>query len=119
MANNSFNCGLEAALAVIGGKWKPLVLFNLAQNVHRYGELKRAIGGVTDKVLIQQLKELERDEIIARVDFQEIPPKVEYSLTPFGRSLATALGGLCAWGAEHMQTVERISERRTAALSQP
>ncbi|WP_106803839.1 helix-turn-helix domain-containing protein [Pseudomonas sp. S5D5] len=118
MANNSFNCGLEAALAVIGGKWKPLVLFNLAQNVHRYGELKRAIGGVTDKVLIQQLKELERDEIIARVDFQEIPPKVEYSLTPFGRSLATALGGLCAWGTEHMQTVERISERRTAALSQ-
>ena len=60
MANNSFNCGLEAALAVIGGKWKPLVLFNLAQNVHRYGELRRAIGGVTDKVLIQQLKELER-----------------------------------------------------------
>jgi DNA-binding HxlR family transcriptional regulator len=118
MANNSFNCGLEAALAVIGGKWKPLVLFNLAQNVHRYGELKRAIGGVTDKVLIQQLKELERDEIIARVDFQEIPPKVEYSLTPFGRSLATALSGLCAWGTEHMQTVERISERRTAALSQ-
>ncbi|WP_282396553.1 helix-turn-helix domain-containing protein [Pseudomonas sp. PS01298] len=118
MANNSFNCGLEAALAVIGGKWKPLVLFNLAQNVHRYGELKRAIGGVTDKVLIQQLKELERDEIIARVDFQEIPPKVEYSLTPFGRSLATALGGLCAWGTEHMQTVERISERRTTALSQ-
>lgn len=118
MANNSFNCGLEAVLAVIGGKWKPLVLFNLAQNVHRYGELKRAIGGVTDKVLIQQLKELERDEIIARVDFQEIPPKVEYSLTPFGCSLATALGGLCAWGTEHMQTVERISERRTAALSQ-
>lgn len=86
MANNSFNCGLEAALAVIGGKWKPLVLFNLAQNVHRYGELRRAVGGVTDKVLIQQLKELERDEIIERVDFHEIPPKVEYSLTPFGQS---------------------------------
>jgi DNA-binding HxlR family transcriptional regulator len=117
MANNSFNCGLEAALAVIGGKWKPLVLFNLAQNVHRYGELKRAIGGVTDKVLIQQLKELERDEIIARVDFHEIPPKVEYSLTPFGHSLATALSALCQWGTQHMQAVERIAERRTSALS--
>lgn len=118
MANNTFNCGLEAALSMLGGKWKPLVLYNLAQHVHRYGELKRAIGGVTDKVLIQQLKELERDEIVARVDFQEIPPKVEYSLTPFGQSLAKALGGLCAWGTEHMQTVERISQRRTAALAQ-
>ncbi|SFG69315.1 helix-turn-helix domain-containing protein [Pseudomonas sp. NFACC45] len=117
MVNNSFNCGLEAALSVIGGKWKPLVLYNLAKNVHRYGELRRAIGGVTDKVLIQQLKELERDEIIARIDFHEIPPKVEYSLTPFGQSLATALGGLCTWGTEHMQTVERISARRTSALA--
>lgn len=117
MSNNTFNCGLDAALAVIGGKWKPLVLFYLAKNVHRYGELRRAIGGVTDKVLIQQLKELERDEIISRIDYQEIPPKVEYSLTPFGHSLATALGALCVWGTEHMQTVERISERRTDALS--
>lgn len=117
MANHSYSCGLEAALAVIGGKWKPLVLYNLAQNTHRYGELRRAIGGVTDKVLIQQLKELERDEIIARIDFQEIPPKVEYSLTPFGHSLAKALGALCVWGTEHMQTVERISERRASALA--
>ncbi|WP_242196631.1 MULTISPECIES: helix-turn-helix domain-containing protein [unclassified Pseudomonas] len=109
--------GPIAALAVIGGKWKPLVLYHLAKNVHRYGELRRAIGGVTDKVLIQQLKELERDEIIARVDYQEIPPKVEYSLTPFGRSLATALGALCVWGTEHMDAVERISERRMAALA--
>lgn len=119
MANNTFNCGLDAALAVIGGKWKPLVLYHLAQDVHRYGELRRAIGGVTDKVLIQQLKELERDEIIARVDFKEIPPKVEYSLTPFGHSLAKALGALCQWGTEHMEAVERISERRTSALTQP
>ena len=117
MADNPFNCGLDAALAVIGGKWKPLVLYHLSRNVHRYGELRRAIGGVSDKVLIQQLKELERDEIIARLDFQEIPPKVEYSLTPFGQSLATALGALCAWGTEHMHTVERINERRTAALT--
>jgi DNA-binding HxlR family transcriptional regulator len=118
MADETFKCGLEAALSVLGGKWKPLILYNLAQHVHRYGELKRAIGGVTDKVLIQQLKELERDEIVARIDFQEIPPKVEYSLTPFGRSLATALSGLCVWGTEHMQTVERISERRASALAE-
>ncbi|QNH11685.1 helix-turn-helix domain-containing protein [Xanthomonas sp. SI] len=117
MANSTFNCGLEAALSVIGGKWKPLVLYNLAKNVHRYGELRRAIGGVTDKVLIQQLKELERDEVVARIDFQEIPPKVEYSLTPFGQSLAEAMAGLCVWGTEHMQTVERLSQRRASAPS--
>ena len=120
MANNStFSCGLAAALAVVGGKWKPLVLYYLAKHAHRYGELRRAIGGVTDKVLIQQLKELERDEIVARIDFQEIPPKVEYSLTPFGQSLATALGGLCEWGTEHMRTVERISGRRMPASPDP
>ncbi|UYB53377.1 helix-turn-helix transcriptional regulator [Xanthomonas sp. AM6] len=117
MANSTFSCGLEAALSVLGGKWKPLILYNLAKNVHRYGELRRAIGGVTDKVLIQQLKELERDQVVARIDFQEIPPRVEYSLTPFGQSLAAALGGLCVWGTEHMQTVERISERRASAVS--
>ncbi|HEC54741.1 winged helix-turn-helix transcriptional regulator [Pseudomonas sp. SDT2931_S440] len=119
MSNSTFNCGLDAALAVIGGKWKPLVLYHLAHEVHRYGELRRAVGGVTDKVLIQQLKELERDEIIKRIDYKEIPPKVEYSLTPFGRSLAQALGPLCQWGTDHMLAVERISERRTTALAQP
>src|SRR5476649_1815432 len=116
MSNNTFSCGLDAALAVIGGKWKPLVLYHLAQNVHRYGELRRAIGGVTDKVLIQQLKELQRDEIIDRVDFQEIPPKVEYSLTPFGRSLAKTLMPMCVWGTENRQQVERIMQRRQEAL---
>lgn len=114
MSKTPFNSGLDAALAVIGGKWKPLVLYHLSQDVHRYGELKRAVGSVSDKVLIQQLKELERDEIVARLDFQEIPPKVEYSLTPLGQSLAAALCSLCAWGTEHMATVERINERRTA-----
>ncbi|MGY2373111.1 winged helix-turn-helix transcriptional regulator [Pseudomonas sp. SDO524_S393] len=119
MAKGTFNCGLDAALAVIGGKWKPLILFHLAHDVHRYGALRRAVGSVTDKVLIQQLKELERDGVIDRTDFQEIPPRVEYALTPFGVSLAKALGPLCAWGTEHMQAVERISERRMAALTQP
>jgi DNA-binding HxlR family transcriptional regulator len=116
MSDIPFSCGLDAALAVIGGKWKPLILYHLAKDVHRYGELKRAVRGASDKVLIQQLKELERDEIIARLDFKEIPPKVEYSLTPFGQSLAIALRTLCEWGAEHMHTIERISESRMMAV---
>ncbi|HEY3700587.1 MAG TPA: helix-turn-helix domain-containing protein [Spongiibacteraceae bacterium] len=112
MSTISFTCGLDAALAVLGGKWKPLVLFHLAHGVHRYGELKRAVGGVSDKVLIQQLKELQRDEVIERIDYQEIPPKVEYSLTAWGLSLAKALAPLCAWGVEHMSEIERISRLR-------
>ncbi|WP_300749396.1 helix-turn-helix domain-containing protein [Janthinobacterium sp.] len=112
MTKITFNCGLDAALVILGGKWKPLILFHLAHGVHRYGELRRAVGRVSDKVLIQQLKELQLDEVVERIDFQEIPPKVEYALTPFGRSLARALAPLCVWGTEHMQEVERITVRR-------
>jgi DNA-binding HxlR family transcriptional regulator len=112
MKNAAFTCGLDAALAVIGGKWKPLVLFHLAHGVRRYGELRRAVGSVSDKVLIQQLKELQADGIIKRLDFKEIPPKVEYSLTVFGETLARALAPLCVWGTEHMVEVETLMSRR-------
>src|SRR6266446_5596921 len=90
MAASAFICGLDAALAVIGGKWKPLILFHLAHGARHYGELRRAVGGVSDKMLIQQLKELLADGIIDRRDFKKIPPKVEYALTAFGASLAKA-----------------------------
>lgn len=112
MATNTFNCGLDAALTILGGKWKPLIVFHLAHEAHRYGELRRAVGNVSDKVLIQQLKELQADEMIERIDHKQVPPKVEYLLTPFGRSLAKALSPLCVWGADHMQEVERIASRR-------
>jgi DNA-binding HxlR family transcriptional regulator len=115
MTANTFTCGLDAALAVIGGKWKPLVLFHLAHGTRRYGELRRAVGGVSDKMLIQQLKELHADGIIDRLDYNEIPPKVEYSLTTFGRTLAKALAPLCAWGTEHKSEVERLMSHRHVA----
>lgn len=104
----SFTCGLDAALAVIGGKWKPLILFHLAHDTRRYGELKRAVTGVSDKMLIQQLKELQADGVVQRVDYQTIPPRVEYSLTEFGVSLAESLAPLCTWGSAHMSRIETI-----------
>jgi len=107
-----FSCGLEAALTVIGGKWKPLVLFHLATGTLRYGELRRAVGAVTHKVLIQQLKQLEADGIVKRVDHGEIPPRVDYSLTKFGQTLAQALSPLCQWGSDHLREVERMAARR-------
>ena len=96
-----YACGLDATLRIISGKWKPLVLFVLRDGPMRYGELKRAIPGVSDKVLIQQLKELEAHRVLARTDYKEVPPRVDYALTPIGRSLANAIAPLCTWGSEH------------------
>lgn len=111
-----FTCGLDATLRVISGKWKPLILYFLAQDGPiRYGELRRAVRDVSDKMLIQQLKELEADDLVKRTDYKEIPPRVDYGLTPLGRSLAEALVPLCLWGTENMAEVTRVfAERETA-----
>ncbi|MFO6431629.1 winged helix-turn-helix transcriptional regulator [Erythrobacter sp. W302b] len=110
-----FSCGLDVALSVIGGKWKPLILYHLAHGACRYGQLKRMVGSVSDKVLIQQLKELQADGVIDRRDYQQVPPKVDYSLTPFGMTLADALAPLCIWGTEHSAKVGQLIASRTAA----
>ena len=117
MATSPFNCGLEAALVVVGGKWKPLILFHLGPGKRRFGELRRLVSGVSEKMLIQQLREMQADGIIERVDFKEIPPKVEYSVTPLGRTLAKALLPLCEWGSAHTAAIEAISQRRATAGS--
>lgn len=110
-----FTCGLDATLRVIAGKWKPLILYFLAQDgPTRYGELRRAVRDVSDKVLIQQLKELEGDRLVKRTDYQEVPPRVDYALTPLGRSLAKALVPLCQWGTANMADVTRIYIERGA-----
>lgn len=107
-----FICGLDAAVRVIGGKWKPLILFFLVRGPMRYGELKRAVRGVSHKVLIQQLKDLEVHGIIARTDHKEIPPRVDYALTPLGRSLAMALSPLCEWGEKNARAIAAGLQRQ-------
>ena len=107
MSQTKFRCGLEAALKVIGGKWKVLILWHL-QDPTRFGELKRSVNGISEKVLIHELRELEADGIVNRHDFQEVPPRVEYSLTPFGKSLLKALGPLCDWGKKHMKRIGEL-----------
>jgi DNA-binding HxlR family transcriptional regulator len=104
----TYSCGLEAALSLIGGKWKLLILYNLDGEARRFGELRRMVVGISEKMLIQQLKEMELDGIVSRKDYQEIPPRVEYSMTPFGRSLVQALGPLCTWGTRHMQRIGNL-----------
>ena len=108
-----FTCGLDATLRVIAGKWKPLILYFVAQGgPTRYGALRRAVRDVSDKMLIQQLKELEADGLVKRTDYKEIPPRVDYSLTPLGVSLAEALVPLCSWGTENMAEVTRVFAER-------
>jgi len=109
---DGFTCGLDVTLRIIAGKWKPLILYFLLQRPNRYGELKRAVRGVSDKMLIQQLKELEADAVLTRTDHHEVPPRVDYTLTPMGRSLAEALAPLCTWGTENMAEVTRVFAER-------
>ena len=108
-----FTCGLDATLRLISGKWKPLILFFLRGSVKRYGELKRCVIGVSHKVLSQQLKDLESDGVVLRTDYQEVPPRVDYRLTPLGESLANAMAPLCEWGSDNMETIEKaVAQRR-------
>jgi DNA-binding HxlR family transcriptional regulator len=98
----SYVCGIDAAMDVIGGKWKVLILWELSVRPHRFGELRRGLPGVTEKVLAAQLRELEADGIVHREEYDEVPPRVEYSLTPKGVSLNTALEPLGDWGKSNI-----------------
>ena len=105
MSVKTYNCPVEATIDVIGGKWKPLILWWLHQRTYRFAELRRLIPGITEKVLTQHLRELEADGIVDRRVFATIPPKVEYSLTEYGNSLKQALNAICEWGQLHMQRI--------------
>jgi DNA-binding HxlR family transcriptional regulator len=96
-----FYCPVKLTADIIGGKWKALILFYLEGGTRRFGELQRLIPGLTKKMLTQHLRELERDEIIHRKVYAEVPPKVEYSLTRHGASLKPILKLMSAWGNKH------------------
>ncbi|NMP29261.1 helix-turn-helix transcriptional regulator [Rahnella sp. SAP-1] len=111
-----YSYGLAATLSIIAGKWKPLILYFLLDGPKRYSELKRNVHGVSAKVLIQQLKELEVDRVLLRTDYQEVPPRVDYMLTPLGQSLADKIVPLCTWGTENMaDMVNMLAERDNLA----
>ena len=95
-------CPVEGTLDVIGGKWKPLIIWFLRDKVLRFSELGRKLPGITDVMLTKQLRELEHDGIVSRNVYREVPPKVEYSLTPLGVTIIPVLDALCDWGIDHM-----------------
>lgn len=97
-----YNCHIELTLDIIGGKWKPVILFYIgAEGVIRYGQIKKAIPNINERMLTKQLRELERDQLVHREVYKEVPPKVEYSLTELGESISPLLIELSKWGNDY------------------
>lgn len=99
---STYNCPVEATLELIGGKYKALILFHLIEGKLRFSELQRNIPKATPKMLTQQLRELERDNLLLRTVYPVIPPKVEYQLTDFGNSIIPVLESMCNWGSNYL-----------------
>lgn len=94
-------CGFASALQAIGGKWKTSLLWALHLRPHRFAELRRLLPGISEKVLAQQLRQMEADGLISRRDYDEVPPRVEYAVTPLGLSLNDAVTAMSKWGKQH------------------
>lgn len=111
-------CPVESTLDVIGGKWKGIVLYKLLERPRRFSELKRELPTITQRMLTLQLRELEEDGIVHREIYKQIPPKVEYSLTDFGKTLEPILLAMLTWGGQYTsQIIERRSTRKAQSAS--
>ena len=98
----TFNCPVEATISLIGGKYKAIILFHLISNTLRFNQLKKLIPKATPKMLTQQLRELESDGLIIRTVYPVVPPKTEYSLSEFGKSLIPTIDSMCDWGKNYL-----------------
>jgi len=106
-------CPVEAAIDVIGGKWKPLILWQLKEtDVIRYNKLQQNLHGVSPRMLTKQLRELEEDGLVHREMHPEIPPRVEYSLTEFGKTVSPIIEALCSWGTEFLGRQCPVEEKK-------
>lgn len=103
ICKGTFHCPVEATIQLIGGKYKAVILWHLMNQTLRYSEIHKRIPKATDKMLTQQLRELERDGLIDRVVYPVVPPKTEYSLTDFGQTLAPILDAMCNWGNDYLK----------------
>lgn len=106
LQNNPKNiqkCPVTYCMRIMGGKWKPIVLFLIARGVNRFGILQRGVEGISKQMLTKQLRELEADGILNRKIYAEVPPRVEYSLTDLGHSLMPIIACMKQWGEEHMK----------------
>ncbi|CAG5074729.1 hypothetical protein DYBT9623_05417 [Dyadobacter sp. CECT 9623] len=97
----SDSCGMAYTLGVLGGRWKPAILCRLMHGTLRYGELKKSIEGISERMLVAQLRELESDGIVRRQVFPEVPPRVEYEMTELGLSMQSVIAAMSDWGNMH------------------
>ncbi|MDF2961049.1 MAG: HxlR family transcriptional regulator [Paenibacillus sp.] len=111
-----YNTAVEATLEVIGGKWKPVILFHLTFGKKRNNEFRSLIPAITQKVLTQQLRELDEAGVLLRISYNQVPPKVEYELTEYGWSLKEILHLMCRWGDKH---IERTYGNKAAVRENP
>jgi DNA-binding HxlR family transcriptional regulator len=111
------NCESRQALDRIADKWTCLIVYALLDGPRRHGELKRAIGGISQKMLTQTLRSLERDGLVERTVIATIPPHVEYALTPLGKTLSEPLVAICHWAMDHLPELQAARARRLPELS--
>lgn len=114
MEEKNYACGIGPAFGAIGGKWKAVLLWELREGRVRFGELKRRIVGVSEKMLSQQLRELERDHLITRHIRNQVPPHVEYELSVWGEQLNRALAPIADWGEAYAKAMGRYPEKQAA-----
>lgn len=110
--SHSENCPVTRCLSVIGGKWKPVILFCIANGIDRFGAMQRSIEGITKQMLTKQLRELEADGLLTRTVYAEVPPRVDYALTDIGRSVLPIIENMKAWGQTYPAEADRA--KRTA-----
>lgn len=113
--NSQSGCPVEVTLSVIGGKWKGIIIYHLMMNTTRYNELQRMLPNTTPRMLTKQLRELEHDGVVHREVYAQVPPKVEYSLTDFGKSLAPIVIQMETWGNQFM--ANKMQEQPSSAGS--
>jgi DNA-binding HxlR family transcriptional regulator len=106
------DCPIRTTLDVIGGKWKPLILFYLKDGPKRFSDLKCGIPDVTQKMLTDRLRQLDKDGIVHREVYPQVPPKVEYSLTAYGKTLKPVLKAMCAWGTKHSRQLSGLPDTK-------
>lgn len=105
--NKSYACTFEVTMDLIGGKWKPIIVWHLGtKGTLRFNELKKILPNITQKMLTQQLRELEVDQLVHREVYPQVPPKVEYSLTPIGETLVPILSMMCQWGSDYCDKIK-------------
>lgn len=116
LGERTYSCPVELALQIIGGKWKPVILYHLGEDgTLRFSELRRIMPAITQKILTRQLRELEADGLVHREVYPQVPPMVEYSLTDFGQNVMPLLKQLCQWGRSFEKRCEQLAMENEAA----